>query len=384
MKKVLMGNHAVSYGVCLSKAEVVSAYPITPQTHIVEELSEMCADGRLKARFVKVESEHSAMACCIGASAAGARTFTATSSQGLALMHELLHWSSGARLPIVMANVNRALGSPWNILCDQTDSIAQRDTGWLQFYVESNQEAFDTVIQAYRISERISLPSMIIMDAFFLSHTYEIVDVPDQGEVDAFLPPFEPDIQLDVSDPHTFGSMSLHDYFMEFRYKIHKAMEEATGVAEETDSAFEDAFGRSYGMVSPYCLDDAEIVLVTSGTISGTARLVVDRLRDEGWKIGMMKIKLFRPFPTEKIRDALAKAEKIAVIDRNCSFGSGGGFASEIKAALYNNGGSRPPIFGYVVGLGGRDVTPETILEIANRTHRADRPEEESIWIGIR
>lgn len=384
MKTVLMGNHAVSYGVCLSRAGVISAYPITPQTHIVEELSEMCADGRLNAKFVKVESEHSAMACCIGASSAGVRTFTATSSQGLALMHELLHWASGARLPIVMANVNRALGPPWNILCDQTDSISQRDTGWLQFYVESNQEALDTVIQAFKISESIMLPSMIIMDAFFLSHTYEIVDIPDQKDVDAFLPPFEPKFRLDPEDPHTFGSMSLQDHFMEFRYKIHKAMEEAKGVIEDVQRGFGDAFGRHYRAVVPYMLEDAEIALVTSGTISCTARLVVDRLRNEGWKIGMLRIRLLRPFPKEEVREALSGVVKIAVLDRNCSFGMGGVFASEIMSSLYNSEGNRPPVFGYVVGLGGRDVTPDVILHVAKETKESERPEEESRWIGIR
>jgi pyruvate/2-oxoacid:ferredoxin oxidoreductase alpha subunit len=250
--------------------------------------------------------------------------------------------------------------------------------------VESNQEALDTVIQAFKISEAISLPSMILMDAFFLSHTYEIVDLPSQEEVDAFLPPFEPKFKLDPQDPHSFGSMSLQDYFMEFRYKIHRSMEEAKGVIEATEREFENRFGRHYGSVIPYLLDDAEIALVTSGTISGTARIVVDRLRKDGWKIGMLRIRLLRPFPTEEIRSFLAGMEKIAVIDRNTSFGRGGVFASEIMSSLYNFRGHRPPVFGYVVGLGGRDVVPDVILEIAKKTKEADHPVEECEWIGIR
>ena len=199
MKKVLMGDHAVSHGVMLCRAEVISAYPITPQTYVVEEIAEMCQDGRLKARFVMVESEHSALACVIAASAAGSRAFTATSSHGLALMHEMLHWAAGSRLPVVMANVNRTLGPPWNILCDHSDSMAQRDTGWIQFYVESNQETLDTIIEAYRIAERVLLPVMVNLDGFFLSHTAEVVDLPEQCLVDEFLPPYEPRFKLDVN-----------------------------------------------------------------------------------------------------------------------------------------------------------------------------------------
>src|SRR5512143_2931382 len=213
MNKVIEGSHAVSYGVMLCKVQVICAYPITPQTHIVERLSELCASGDLQAKFIKVESEHSAMAACIGAAAAGARTFTATSSQGLALMHELLHWASGARLPVVMANVNRSLGPPWNIWCDQTDSLSQRDTGWLQFYCESSQEVVDTVIQAYKISEKVSLPSMVILDAFYLSHTFEPVNLPDQERVDRFLPPFEPRYRIDPRDPRSFSGITPPDFY---------------------------------------------------------------------------------------------------------------------------------------------------------------------------
>lgn len=208
MKKLLTGNSAVSYGVMLSRAEVISAYPITPQTTIVEELSEICSDGRLKAKFIRVESEHSALACVAAACATGARVFTATSSHGLAYMHEMLHWTSGTRLPVIMVNANRAIGSPWNIWCDHSDSLAQRDTGWIQLYCQSAQEALDTVIQAYRIAEEVLLPVMVLEDGFFLSHTSDTVDVPEQKEVDAFLPPYRPRYKLDPGDPHTFNIMA--------------------------------------------------------------------------------------------------------------------------------------------------------------------------------
>jgi len=224
MKKIMVGNHAVSWGVMLARAEVISAYPITPQTSIVEELSVLCSDERLRAKFIPVESEHSAMACCIGASAAGVRTFTATSSQGLALMHEMLHWASGARLPIVMANVNRALGSPFNIWGEQSDSLSQRDTGWLQIYCENNQEVLDTVIQAFKIAEEILLPVMLVLDAFTLSHTAEAVDIPDQSLVDGYLPKYQPKMRLDPQDPRSLGCLAPPEYLMEFRFKMQQAM----------------------------------------------------------------------------------------------------------------------------------------------------------------
>ncbi len=370
-----MGDHAVSYGVMLSRAQVVAAYPITPQTFIVEEIAEMCSDGRLNARFIMVESEHSAMASVIGASTAGARVFTATSSHGLALMHEMLHWAAGSRLPVVMANVNRTLGPPWSILCDHSDSMAQRDTGWLQFYVESNQEALDTVIQAYRLAEKVLLPVMVNLDGFFLSHTAEIVEVPSQEVVDGFLPPFEPQLKLDVDNPHTFGSICLDANFMRFRQEIQKSMENARSVAAEVDRLFHDMFGRSYGVVEPYRIEGADTVLVTAGTFCGTARVAVDSLRDRGGQVGLLKIRIFRPFPVQEVRALLGGAERIVVIDRSISYGQGGGLASEIRSALYDVDGQHPPLFGYVAGLGGKDLVPEDIERIVMETQRQARPE---------
>ncbi len=336
MKKIMVGNHAVSWGVMLARAEVISAYPITPQTTIVEELSVLCADGRLAAKFIPVESEHSAMACCIGAAATGVRTFTATSSQGLALMHEMLHWASGARLPIVMANVSRALGSPFNIWGEQSDSLAQRDTGWLQIYCESNQEVLDTVIQAFKIAESVYLPVMLVLDAFILSHTAEPVDIPDQELVDSFLPPYRPQWRLDPKEPRTFGCVATPDYFMEFRYKMHQAMLASKEVCGQVDEEFGRLLHRQYGLIEPYYCEDAEVILVTAGSVTSTARVAIDELRRAGFKVGLLKLRLFRPFPREEIKEVVKNAEKLAVLDRNLSAGIGGIFAQEMRAALAN------------------------------------------------
>jgi pyruvate/2-oxoacid:ferredoxin oxidoreductase alpha subunit len=381
-RKVITGNYAVSYGAALARAQVIAAYPITPQTQIVELLADFCAEGLLQAKFIKVESEHSAMAACIGASAVGARAFTATSAQGLALMHEMLHWAAGARLPVVLANVNRAMGPPWSIWTDQNDSLSQRDTGWIQYYCESNQEALDTVIQAYKVAERVLLPAMLVLDAFFLSHTSEPVEIPEQGLVDRYLPPYRPKYKLDLADPRAFGGITMPSEYFELRYKIQKAMEKALAVAEEADLEFKRLFGRGYGLVEPYRLEGAELALVTSGTVTSTARLVIDRLRAEGEKVGLLKVRLFRPFPTSFVREHLLGIPKIAVIDRNISFGHGGIFAQEIKSALYNHG--QPPLFGFIAGLGGRDITPELIEEIIEYALSHDRPEEEIIWMGVK
>ena len=383
MKKVLMGDHAVSQGVRLCRAQVIAAYPITPQTFIVEELSEMCADGRLDARFIMVESEHSAMACVIGASAAGSRVFTATSSHGLVLMHEVLHWAAGARLPVVMANVNRTLGPPWNILCDHSDSMAQRDTGWIQFYVESNQEALDTVIQAYRIAEQVQLPVMVNLDGFFLSHTAEVVDVPDQQQVDAFLPAFTPEFKLDIEDPHAFGAMCLDSNFMRLRQGIQQAMDQSREVTVQVDKAFGDMFGRYYGVVEPYRLDGAETILVTAGTVTSTSRVVVDSLREKGEPVGLLKIRMLRPFPFEWIRALLGEARHIAVIDRSISYGLSGGLAAEIRSALYDLEGAHPQVFGYIAGLGGKDLVPEDIEHMVFQCSEQRRPPREDLWIGV-
>lgn len=384
MRKVIIGNHAVSWGVKLARCEVVSAYPITPQTQVVEELSEMCGGGGLDARFIKVESEHSAMAACIGASAAGARTFTATSSQGLALMHELLHWAAGGRHPIVMADINRALGPGWNIWTDQSDSLSQRDTGWIQLYCETNQEVLDTTIQAFRLAEAVDLPVMLVLDAFYLSHTSEPVDIPDQAVVDEFLPKREARVKLDVSDPHAFNALVRPDAYMEMRWSQNEAMRDARFAFEHVEIEWERLTGRRWGAVEPYHADDADLLLVTSGTITSTARTVIDERRAAGEKVGLLKMKMFRPFPTSTVRHYLSRAKRVAVLDRNLSPGHGGIFAEEIRSALFDVPlDDRPVLFGYILGLGGRDVTPETISGIIESTRVAERPEREDLWVGV-
>jgi len=381
MKKLIMGNHAVAYGTKLAKAEVIAAYPITPQTQTVEKIAEMVASGEMKAEYIKVESEHSAMAACIGASATGARAFTATSSQGLALMHELLHWASGARLPIVMTNVNRAMAPGWNIWSEQNDSLSQRDTGWLQFYCESNQEVLDTVIQAYKVAERISLPVMICLDGFSLSHTYEGVDIPDQDEIDAFLPPYDPEYKLDVDDPKTFGALIFPDWYYEMRYKMQSAMEEAKSVIMEVDEEFGEKFGRRYGMVEQYKCDGAKTIMITSGTIASTAKDTIDKLQEEGENIGLLRVRVFRPFPKEEIRKLLEGVERIGVIDRNISFGHEGIFFSEIKASLYDTP-NPPKAYDFIAGLGGRDVTPADIENMIHLTKSGDI--DEVTWYSLK
>jgi pyruvate/2-oxoacid:ferredoxin oxidoreductase alpha subunit len=382
MKKVITGNHAVSYGVKVSRAEVIAAYPITPQTQVVELLSEFCASGELKAKFIKVESEHSAMAACIGASAAGARAFTATSAQGLALMHELLHWAAGGRLPIVMADINRAMAPGWSVWTDQNDTLSQRDTGWMQVYCESNQEVLDSVIQGYKIAEKVSIPLMLVLDAFVLSHTSEPVDIPEQSKVDAYLPPYSPEIKIDIENPRAFGGLLSPDYYMEMRYILQRDMERAVQVIKEADEEFYEIFGRKYGLTEAYKCDDAKVIIVVSSTITGTARTVIDEMRERGKKVGLLKIRFFRPFPFDDVKSVLLRAEKVAVIDRNISYGAGGIFFQEVKSALYNES-KKPPIFGFITGLGGRDVTPEIIREIIEYTEKNEKPEENILWRGV-
>jgi len=381
--RVIEGTHAVSYAVQRCRVQVVAAYPITPSSAVVELLAEMCADKRLNARYVPVESEHSAMATLAGASQAGARAFTATSSHGLAYMHEMLHWCAGARLPIVLANVNRAMGTPWNIFVDQNDSLSQRDTGWIQFYCENNQDVFDTVIQAYRVAEQVLMPAMVCLDAFFLSHTSEPVSIPTQAAVDAYLPAFQPPYRLDPDRPHAFGGYTGADGYMELRARMEGAMRTAVTAAAEADEMFEAAFGRRHHLVAPYRADDADVLLVTSGTAAGTARAVVDAYRERGVRVGLAKIRLFRPFPFDALRQVVRGVPKLAVFDRNISFGHGGIMASEIKAALHGVVDA-PRVFSFVGGLGGRDVTPATLEAAVDYTRGRDVPEAEMLWLGLR
>jgi pyruvate/2-oxoacid:ferredoxin oxidoreductase alpha subunit len=380
MKKVMLGNEAVSEAVRLSRVEVIAAYPITPQTTIVERLSEYCSKGTLGSAFLPVESEHSAMTACVGASYTGARVFTATSSQGLAYMHEMLHWAAGARAPIIMVNVNRALAPPWNLNADQSDSLSQRDTGWLQFYCSSVQEILDTTIQAFKISERLLLPAMICFDAFTLSHTAEVVDLPEIEQVDAFLPPREAPFKLDVDDPHVYCSGT--ELYINFRYKMQQAMELGLSVIKDVDREFGEAFGRSYGLVEEYLCSDAELVLVASGAIASSAREAVDSFRNRGIKIGVLRIRSFRPFPKQDVIKPLASAKKVAVIDRNISFGQGGIFASELQTVLFQER-LNLPVFGFIAGLGGKDVTMVQFEEIVDILLASETAGKSPYWVGV-
>ncbi len=387
-KEVLMGNHATSYGVQLARTQVIAAYPITPQTQIVEELSEICARGDLDAKFIKVESEHSAMAATIAASKAGARAFTATSAQGLALMHELLFWAAYGRCPIVLCNVNRAMAPGWSIWSDQTDSLAQRDTGWIQIYCETNQEVLDNMIMAFKLAETVNLPVMVVYDAFILSHTYEPVEIPDISEVDKFLPPFKPQYKLDPTTPHTFDPLCTPENYMEFRHIMEEAHEGTKkaylGVAKD----FSKRFKRNYGILELIDADDADILLVTSGSMTSTTRVAVKKLREQGEKVGILKMRMFRPFPTEALKDAIGnlngghKFKKIAVLDRNISHGGGGIWSKEIKGALFGMS-TAPKVFSYHIGLGGRDITPDTIKEAYEHVKTNDQPKE-TVWIGLK
>ncbi len=385
--EVLMGNHATSQGVKLSRTEVIAAYPITPQTQVVEELSEICARGDLDARFIKVESEHSAMACTIAAAQTGARAFTATSSQGLALMHELLFWAAYGRLPIVLTNVNRAMAPGWNIWSDQTDSLAQRDTGWIQLYCETNQEVLDTILIAFKLAETVELPVMVVYDAFILSHTYEPVSIPDQKEVDRFLPARNARFKLDPSEPHTFHPLTTPEHYYEFRHLMETAHQGAKKTYDDIAKDFARRFKRRHEALELIDADDAETLIVTSGSTTSTARVALETLRAAGEKVGLMKMRLFRPFPVQALREAVGninggrRIKKLAILDRDISHGNGGIWAQEIRSALFGLAHA-PQVTSFLIGLGGRDITPDAITEAY--VHARDHDDEGPIWVGLK
>jgi pyruvate/2-oxoacid:ferredoxin oxidoreductase alpha subunit len=362
---LLTGNHAVAYGALRARPQVIAVYPITPQTPVLEKLLELQDRGELGGELITVESEHSAMAACIAASLAGARVFTATASQGIALMHEMLHYAAGVRAPVVMVNVNRTLASPWGFWADQTDSLAQRDTGWIQIYCESPQEALDTVLQAYRVAESVLLPAMVVIEAMYISHTLEPVAVPTPELVERFLPDFEPALRLDPARPRGVGGTATPAQWRANRLAMQAAMDLALTAVGEAGRLWGELTGRAYAPVEPYRVDDAELVLVTAGGLAGTARDAVDRLRDEGLAAGLVKLRLFRPFPAGELLDLLGPIPTIAVVDRNCSVGSGGIFAQEVRAALQTHPGSAGHVFSYIAGLGGVNVSPERLAQIA-------------------
>ncbi len=376
----MTGNHAVAHAVRLCRTPLIAAYPITPQTSIYEKLSEWEASGLLKGIMMRTESEHSAMASCIAASLTGVRTFTATSSQGLALMHEMLHFAAGCRAPVVMANVNRLLAAPWGFWADQLDSLSQRDTGWIQFYCENGQEALDTVIQAYRIAEQVYLPAMVCLEAFFVSHFMEVVELPEQEQVDRFLPPLDLPHKFDIDKPGFLVPVVPSELYRMYKRMAQDSMESVKEIAEKVDQDFKKTFGRGYGVIEAVGLQDAEVVLVTAGSITSTARVAIKMLREEGYPVGLLKIRLFRPFPTEALQETLRGRKKIAVLDRNISLGGGGIFCQELRAALVHSY-DRPVIYSYLAGIGGTDVTPETIQKVALEVWERKEPLDRPVWV---
>jgi pyruvate ferredoxin oxidoreductase alpha subunit len=380
MIKVISANRAIAEAVKMCKPEVVPVFPITPQTTISEYLAQFVADGDLRAEYIMVESEHSSISAAVGASGAGVRTFTATSSQGLALMHEILFVAAGMRTPIVMGNANRALSAPLSIWNDQQDSISERDTGWMQFFAENAQEALDFVIQAYKISEdhEVLLPSMVCVDGFILTHTVEPVDIPSQEDVDKFLPPYEPISYLDPKDPMSLGTFTDPDYYMEARHDMEVAMEGAKDIIRRVNKEFEEVFGRKYDLVEKYKTEDAEIILIAMGSICGTIKTVIDRLREKGEKVGLLKVISYRPFPQEDIYEAVKGARRIAVLDKNISFGIGGVLFNEIKAKMDVDAS------GFILGLGGREVSPDDIIGIVEKTRNPTTETNQINWIGLK
>lgn len=356
----LNGNEAIAYGAKLCRPEVIAAYPITPQTKAVEKLSQFVQDGELETVYMHVESEHSALSACIGASAVGARTFTATSSQGLLYMLECLPYAAGARLPIVMMNANRAVATPWNIYGDQMDVFYSLNSGWIQIFVENGQEALDMVIQSYKVAEdpRVMAPVMLNIDGFVMTHTYESVSVPSQEHVDAFLPPMSPFAHMMQDEtPMSMCISAGNHHNQEFKVRQHKDLEGSMAVLEAVGKDFEAHFGRSYGgALETYKTEDAEVILVTLGSVTGTARVVVDQLREAGHRVGLVKLRVIRPFPTAKLAEALRGAQAIGVFEKDLSFGYEGSLYTNVNSALLQQGVFLKSL-NFVGGLGGRDVS---------------------------
>ena len=363
MLKQMEGSHAVAEAVALCRPEVICAYPISPQTHIVEGIGEMVKAGEVaNCEFINVESEFAAMSVAIGSSAAGARTYTATASQGLLYMVEAVYNASGLGLPIVMTVANRALGAPINIWNDHSDSISQRDSGWIQIFAETNQEALDLHIQAFKLAEALSMPVMVCMDGFILTHAYERVDMPTQEQVDAFLPPYEPRQVLDTNDPVSIGAMVGPEAFMEVRYLAHEKQMQALEMIPQLGDEFKALFGRdSGGLIRGYRMDDAETVIVAMGSVLGTIKDTVDEMREAGHKVGVLGVISFRPFPLEAVRKALGGAKRVVVLEKTFAVGIGGILATDIRTAM---DGVEIADSTVVAGLGGRPITKKSLHEV--------------------
>jgi pyruvate/2-oxoacid:ferredoxin oxidoreductase alpha subunit len=372
--RIITGNQAAALAARLCDVQVIAAYPITPQSQLAEMLSLYVESGQLRAEYVRVESEHSAMTVCISASTVGARVFTATSANGLLYMHEQLHWAAGSRLPIVMCCVNRGVGAPWSIFNDQQDSLAQRDTGWVQIYCRDNQEILDTVIQAYKIAETVYAPVMVCYDGFVLSHTMMPVVSPTPAAVRKFLPPYKPHTILDANNPMTINSVLLPnrrpdsegvlcDGYMEMRCKLQSALDRTPETIREVSRQFADAFGRDHGgMLWTHRTEDADVILTSMGSLAAEATVAADALREEGIKAGVVGIRVFRPFPKKDVIEAYRRAKAIILFEKSISYGYEGGLCSDLKAAFYGSG-INAAIHDHVAGLGGRDVKARELVE---------------------
>ncbi len=394
---IYTGTQAAAAAARLCRVQVVAAYPITPQSKIPEVLSDCVEKGELKAEFVRVESEHSAMGVCIAASIVGARAFTATAANGLAYMHEQLHWAAGARLPIVMPVTNRGIGAPWTILNDTQDTISQRDTGWMQLYCMNNQEVLDMVIVAFKAAEQLLIPCMVCFDGFRLSHTLMPVTIPDQEKVDKYLPSYVPFHQLDPEKPMNINPVVMSDpladpdgvlspSYMGFRFRLQQSLEGALPVIRQAGKEFGELFGRSYeDPLYRYLDEDADFLFITMGALASEATEVADVLREEGIKAGVLGVRVYRPFPADELVEAVRGRKAAAVLEKAISYGYEGALMTELKAALYKENGSRPTLSNYIVGLGGKDVAPADLLLAARETIAAAKSgqlQERARWIG--
>ncbi len=389
------GNAAAATGVKLARAQVIAAYPITPQTPLTEKLSEFVESKELDAEYILVESEHSAMAVCIAASTAGTRAFTATSANGLLYMSEQLHWAAGARLPIVMCVPNRGIGAPWTVWNDQQDTISQRDVGWIQIYANDHQQIIDSVIKAFRLAQTVSIPVMVCYDGYLLSHTYMPFDQPDQSKVDSFLPAFVPAHFLDPENPGNFNAITLPDVrpnsdgiapgYIEIRSNLHEDLRAALDTYIDIDKEFEKEFGRGGNpLVEEYECDDADFVAVCIGSLSYQLRDVIDIMRNDGVKIGVMGVQMYRPFPDKVIVDALSGKKCAIVFEKALSYGNQGALYGDIKSALYNSD-KRPFVHNYLLGLGGREIKTQQLLDAL--TESCTSPEtigDTPRWIGLK
>jgi len=377
---LLTGSEAAAYGAKLARIEVLAYYPITPAFPAMERISKFIDDGELNTRFVRVESDHSALAAALGASLAGSRTFTVTNSQGLLYMTEVVYHTAGLRQPVVMAVANRALSAPHSRFPEQGDAISQGASGWIQLFCENNQDVLDTMIQAFKIAETVRLPVMVNYEGYIQSHTLEEVEIPNQEKTDEFLP-LNRVRTLDVENPQAVNTVASPEFYMDYKFRQNEAMEQALTVINSVASDYTKEFGRDWsGLIEGYQMDDAEHVFVAMGSMISDARIVVDELRKEGRKVGLVKVRAWRPFPVEALREALKNVQLVTVCDKNIVFGLGGALGNEIKSALF---GQSVRINSYILGLGGRDVTTEEIKKVLELSEKTEKQATASEWFGL-